>query len=270
MFDATKLSAKELTEEARNLGVPGWDKMKRPALEEAVSKAKDKKDKKAKKGKKEKTEKVVASKPAPAKSDSKAKDSSKTKPAAKTPAKKAPAKKASAPKKAAATKSAAKPKTAAPKKSAPAKKAAPKKAAAKKAPASKKAAPKKSTAKAPAKGKTPAKKSAPKKPAAPKAKVKPGENPYRKGSAIYTIHQLLAKGGKRRTLAEKLKAKIGPLHPYTPEKSSTLADYDKRLLLGAQEGKKHGFREVRKGRGLDGTIKVEYVGKKNAKAVRNK
>ena len=56
MFDATKLSAKELTEEARNLGVPGWDKMKRPALEEAVSKAKDKKDKKAKKGKKEKDE----------------------------------------------------------------------------------------------------------------------------------------------------------------------------------------------------------------------
>lgn len=88
-----------------------------------------------------------------------------------------------------------------------------------------------------------------------------GANPFRKGSNAAIAGALLLKGGKRRTLAEKLSTKIN-LHPYQKESDAVdLLDYDKRLLLTAQVMRdKHGFSLHRTGRGMEGTIRVFVPG----------
>lgn len=141
---------------------------------------------------------------------------------------------------------------------------------ARKAPAAKKAAP--------AKRASGTKKAAPKKAAATKAKSEPTyadpprgvkspaeqENPFRKGSNLHIIYPILVpRGGKRRTLAERLQKKVD-LHPYSSDVEIDIVDYDKRILLAAQTLRdKFGYTIERNGRGLDGTVRVFIPGSEN-------
>lgn len=195
MATATRISAKELRQQAQALGIEGWDEMGRRELTAAVKEASDES-------------------PAPPKA--------KRKPAAKRAAR-------------------------------PSKKRTPKPAAKEEAPVEE--------AK-PAKGK--AKKAEATYTEPPKGVEIPEEreNPFRKGSNIHSIFPLLApRGGKRRTLAERLRKKVD-LHPYSADADEIdLLDYDKRIVLAAQTLRdKHGYAVERKGRGLDGTIKVFIPG----------
>lgn len=110
-----------------------------------------------------------------------------------------------------------------------------------------KKAPAKKTAKSAAKAKTKS---------GPKGKTNEG-NPFRPGSNLHLIHNLLVKGGKRESLAQKLADKVA-LHPYTNDVSEVdLVDYDKRIVLGAQTLRdQHNYKIERDGRGLSGTIKA--------------
>lgn len=114
----------------------------------------------------------------------------------------------------------------------------------------KKATSKKAAPKSAAKAKS---KSAPKGRA---PKVSEG-NPFRPGSNLSLIHDLLVKGGKRETLAKKLSDKIS-IHPYTHgEEDIDLVDYDKRVVLCAQTLRDdYNYKIERDGRGLNGTIKA--------------
>lgn len=79
-------------------------------------------------------------------------------------------------------------------------------------------------------------------------------NPFRLGTVNHAAAELLFQGGRRRDLAMRL-AEMTSLHPWT--KSTTLADFDKRLLLTASLlRRRFGFVEHREGRGLKGTIRV--------------
>lgn len=91
-------------------------------------------------------------------------------------------------------------------------------------------------------------------------------NPFRPGSNLHLIHNLLIKGGNREKLAQKLADKVA-LHPYTNSADEIdLIDYDKRIVLAAQTLRdQHGYKVEREGRGLAGSIKV-VPGKGKAKA----
>lgn len=86
-------------------------------------------------------------------------------------------------------------------------------------------------------------------------------NPFRKGSNLHNVPPLLFKGGKRQDLATKLANKV-EIHPYHKDADKIdLLDYDKRILLAAQTMRdKFGFGILRKGRGMDGTVKVFVPG----------
>lgn len=135
-----------------------------------------------------------------------------------------------------------------------------KRTSAKKAAATKPAA-KKSTAKS----KAPAKKAAAKTKKAPaRAKGplagKTGENPFRAGSNMALMADLLLKGGKRQTMINRLAKKI-TIQPYSANANELDVDFelDKRLgICAATMRDKHGFKiEKGGGRGREsGTLKV--------------
>lgn len=131
----------------------------------------------------------------------------------------------------------------------------------------------KSASKSTAKAKPKAAASKPKSTAKATAKSSGGgTNPFRKGSDLHVITPLLLRGGKRRTIAEKLQEKIS-LHPYSAksEEEVDLKDFDKRVLLAAGTlRRRFGYEEVRKGRGLDGTIKVVPPASSNGSAKKGK
>ena len=83
-------------------------------------------------------------------------------------------------------------------------------------------------------------------------------NPFRPNSAAHLAFPLLLEGGRRRDLASVL-AGLVTLHPYAKDSDEVEpADYDKRLLLVAQRLEaEHGYQRVRKGRGLDGYLRVD-------------
>lgn len=106
--------------------------------------------------------------------------------------------------------------------------------------------------------KSAAKASSKAKPSKSKPSTKGAEgNPFRPGSNLFIIHNLLVKGGRRETLAQKLADKVS-LHPYTNAADEIdLLDYDKRIVLCAQTLRdSHGYKVERDGRGLNGTIKA--------------
>lgn len=125
-------------------------------------------------------------------------------------------------------------------------------APAKKAPAKKTAA-KKAPAKAAAPVKTRSSKSD------PSTWPKQGKNPYRPGSNLAKITDVLLKGGVRSALVTKLQAVID-MHPYTQVKEDldVEKELDKRLMLTAGLLERdYGFTIVKTGRGMsEGTIKV--------------
>lgn len=229
-----KPSGKELRNQAKALGIEGWEDMGRKELSKAIKKA-------------GKSSKAVKPEPTPEVEE---------KPVAKP--KKAPAKKA-APKKAAAKPAAPAKKTT--KKAAPAKtkaKVPVKKSTAKKSAPAKKAAPKQKVTKVTKpktgdaalgitlpKGKT------------PKKMPPDGQNPFRPNSNLHLCAKLLLKGGVRRKLAEQLQGKV-ELNPYVYDaKDVDLNDYDKRLILAAGTMRdQYGYGVLREGRGLDGKVLV--------------
>lgn len=134
---------------------------------------------------------------------------------------------------------------------------------------------KRAKAKAKAKGSKKSAAKAASKSAPAKSKAKPSSkgkstgsdgNPFRPGSNLHLIHNLLVKGGNREKLAQKLADKVA-LHPYTNSADEIdLIDYDKRIVLAAQTLRdQHGYKIEREGRGLAGSIKV-MPGKSKAKA----
>lgn len=110
---------------------------------------------------------------------------------------------------------------------------------------------------------TPAKRAAKKAPAkraaaAPKASE---ANPYRPGSNMFKITELLLQGGKRSAIVKKLQGRGGiDLHPYTQDKDDldVEKELDKRVTLTAQNlERKLGYTVEKTGRGMaEGTIKV--------------
>lgn len=104
--------------------------------------------------------------------------------------------------------------------------------------------------------------------AAPKARTtkgdpstwpKAGKNPYRPGSNLAKITDVLLKGGVRSSLVSKLQSVID-MHPYTQEKADldVEKELDKRLMLTAGLLERDfGFTITKKGRGMnEGSIKV--------------
>lgn len=228
-----KPSAKQLRTQAQGLGIKGWEDMTRKELRRAIRKAS--------------SNGTSADKPEKAAT-----------PKESTPVTKArPKTKAAAAAKAKTTKS--KPKAAASKPKA----TKPTKAATTKAPAKKAAVVKSTKAAVPGvkdvgngitlhDGPT------------PKSTPAVGENPFRKNSNLHRVAKLLLKGGVRRSLAEKLKAQVD-LHPYQKAKKDvSLADFDKRLLLGAGTMRdEYGYGIQRTGRGIEGRILVFVPGSPN-------
>lgn len=94
-----------------------------------------------------------------------------------------------------------------------------------------------------------------------KAAVKRSDdpNPYRPGSNLYKITDLLLKGGKRSAIVAKLQRQID-MHPYTQDKDSldVEKELDKRLMLTAGLLERNfGYKVEKNGRGMEsGTIKV--------------
>lgn len=222
-MSTTRTSAKDMRKQAQSLGIKGWEDMGRTELANAIKEAE-------------------AGESAAKPTTRKRRTSSKSKPAATKRTRKAPATKKAPAKRKSTTK-------AAPKRKAPAKKTAPAKSKAK--PAS------------PAKSKPTPKKDEPAYTDPPSSAGTPEEgNPFRKGSNLHLIFPILVpRGGKRRTLAERLAKKVD-LHPYSgKDEEVDILDFDKRLLLAAQTLRdKHGYAIERKGRGIDGTIKVFIPG----------
>lgn len=91
------------------------------------------------------------------------------------------------------------------------------------------------------------------------AKASDGVNPYRPGSNLHKITELLLKGGKRSAIVAKLQRQID-MHPYTQDKDSLdiEKELDKRLMLTAGLLQRNfGYEIVKEGRGMEtGTIKV--------------
>lgn len=142
-----------------------------------------------------------------------------------------------------------------------------------KKPAAKRAAPKKSTAKT-----APAKKTGPgkgkggggSKPGSRTRAVVPmGTNPFRPGSQLHVMFPMVLKGGKRRTIAQRLAKKVD-INPYADDVKVTDEDYDKRVILGCKQLADLGYIIERKGRGLDGTIKAVIPAGKEGKIVQPK
>lgn len=236
MTTTAEPSAKELRKQAQGLGIEDWEGMGRKELAKAIAaaeKAESSTSKpKAKKGKKSKNKK---NKPKGSKPKASKPETEETD----VPAK-------------AKTKS----------KKGVAKKTAPAKTAGKKAPAKKVAAPK---AEKPSSNVTLAK-------SHPKPTPAEGVNPFRKKSNLYHVARLLLQGGKREVLARKLAEKI-TLHPYQKDTGEIdLLDYDKRLLLGAQNMRdQFGYGIERTGRGTNGSILVFIPGgKKDPRAKSSK
>lgn len=82
-------------------------------------------------------------------------------------------------------------------------------------------------------------------------------NPFREGSNLRVLTELLVRGGRRRDLALAA-SRVIKIHPYRKEHDDVdLDDFDKRLLLAAQQLRdRHGYRIERTGRGINGTIRV--------------
>lgn len=89
-------------------------------------------------------------------------------------------------------------------------------------------------------------------------------NPFRPGSNVFLMAEELMKGGKRIDMIKRLQ-KNGRLVPFSKseEDIDPIKEWDKRLLLTAGDmEKKYGFRQVRDGRGVTGTIRLVPKGAK--------
>lgn len=91
------------------------------------------------------------------------------------------------------------------------------------------------------------------------SKTADGDNPYRPGSNLHKITELLLKGGKRSAIVAKLQRQID-MHPYTQNKDDLdiEKELDKRLMLTAGLLQRNfGYTIEKTGRGMEtGTIKV--------------
>lgn len=103
-----------------------------------------------------------------------------------------------------------------------------------------------------------------------------GSNPFRVGSNVWKMAEELLRGGRRADMIKRLKKSM-PLHPWSKDKEENPdRAIDKRLLMTAAAMEKdYGYKIVREGRGVAGTIKVlppgrKAVAKKPAKKARSK
>lgn len=84
------------------------------------------------------------------------------------------------------------------------------------------------------------------------------ENPFRPESNSFVYCQVLKKGGVRRKLAEQIRNKVD-LHPWSKsaEEQDDMSEIDKRMILVSQQlEKRFGWKIMRSGRGMEGTIKA--------------
>jgi hypothetical protein len=97
------------------------------------------------------------------------------------------------------------------------------------------------------------------KPVKAAAKTAETANPYRPGSNLFKITDLLLKGGKRSAIVGKLQRQID-MHPYTQDKDTldVEKELDKRVMLTAGLlARNFGYTIEKSGRGMEsGTIKV--------------